>query len=48
MRAFALSVTPPITSAAEGLNGENIAFLHLGSVVGLDSGNTFGAMDAVW
>lgn len=47
MRAFTLSVTPAIASAAEGLNGENIAFLHFGRVGGLDGGDALGAMDAV-
>lgn len=47
MRAFTLSVTATIASAAEGLNGENIAFLHLGRIRGLDRGDALGAMDAV-
>lgn len=47
VRHLTLLVHITVTRAAEGLNGKDIALLHLGLVAALDDGHALGAVDAV-
>lgn len=47
MRDFSLIPDLAGSGASEGLDGEDVALLHLGGVVGLDDGHALGAVDAV-